>query len=120
MRGLADLADAEAVLTSQGKEPVGRLKVDVPIASGRNQVLPLLLSFAERHPQLRPIISFTDRGRRYLGSERVIFCASPAYLERCGRPQSADDLSNYDCVLYGKADGSTSPGASGKASKRAS
>jgi len=65
------------------------------------------LSFAERHPQLRPIISFTDRGRRYLGSERVIFCASPAYLERCGRPQSADDLSNYDCVLYGKADGST-------------
>jgi DNA-binding transcriptional LysR family regulator len=132
VRVLADLADAEAVLAAHGSEPVGRLKVDVPIAFGRIQVLPLLLRFAERHPQLRPNITFTDRfvdvieegvdvcvrigasdvsvnnlGRRYLGTERVVFCASPAYLERCGDPQSADDLSNYDCVLYGKADGST-------------
>lgn len=132
VRVLADLADAEAVLAAHGSEPVGRLKVDVPIAFGRIQVLPLLLSFAERYPHLRPNITFTDRfvdvieegvdvgvrigasqvwaeglGRRYLGTERVIFCASPAYLDRRGTPQSADDLCDYDCVLYGKADGST-------------
>jgi len=132
VRVLADLAEAEAVLAAHGAEPVGRLKVDVPIAFGRIQVLPLLLAFAERHPQLRPNITFNDRfvdvieegvdvgvrigasavaapglGRRYLGAERVIFCASPAYIERRGAPLSADDLANYDCVLYGKADGST-------------
>jgi len=132
VRVLADLADAEAVLAAHGSEPVGRLKVDVPVAFGRMQVMPLLLAFAERHPNLRPNISFTDRvvdvieegidvavriggsdigadglGHRHLGNERVIFCAAPSYLERRGTPRSADDLSGFDCILYGKADGST-------------
>jgi DNA-binding transcriptional LysR family regulator len=28
-------------------------------------------------------------------------------MHEAGAPLSADDLANYDCVLYGKADGST-------------
>jgi DNA-binding transcriptional LysR family regulator len=132
VRVLGDLADAEAVLAAHRSEIVGRLKVDVPIAFGRMQVLPLLLAFAGRHPAVRASITFTDRkvdiveegidvavrigtsetqaanlGHRLLGSERVIFCAAPAYLDRRGTPGSADDLGAFDCILYGRADGST-------------
>ena len=132
VRVLGDLADAEAVLASHRSEIVGRLKVDVPIAFGRMQAMPLLLAFAERHPNVRPNITFTDRkidiveegvdvairigasepwpdnlGHRYLGSERVIRCAAPAYLARRGTPASVDDLEAFDCILYGRGDGST-------------
>lgn len=132
VRVLADLADAEAVLAAHRSDVVGRLKVDVPVAFGRMQAMPLLLDFAQRHPALRPRVTFTDRvidiveegvdvairigaseswpdnlGHRYLGRERVIFCAAPAYLARHGTPRSADDLARFDCILYGRADGST-------------
>lgn len=131
VRVLGDLADAEAVLAAHRSEIVGRLKVDVPIAFGRMQAMPLLLAFAERHPNLRPSITFTDRkidiveegvdvairigasepwadnlGHRHLGSERVIFCAAPAYLERRHTPTTAHELSGLDCIVYGRSDGS--------------
>ncbi|MDF3838700.1 LysR family transcriptional regulator [Cupriavidus basilensis] len=133
IRVLADLEEAETVLAAQNAEPAGRLRVDLPASFGRLQVLPLLLRFAEQHPGLRPHISFTDRfvdlvdegidvavriggpdawpaalGHRHLGTERLIFCASPAYLERAGMPQSGD-FTQHACVVYGKADGSTAP-----------
>lgn len=134
VRVLADLADAEAMLAADRSEILGRLKVDVPIAFGRMQVMPLLLDFARRYPKLRPVITFTDRlvdlveervdvavrigsaaawpdilGRRRLGSERVIICAAPGFLAQHGPLRSADDLSMVDCILYGRADGTTAP-----------
>ncbi|CAB3931760.1 LysR family transcriptional regulator [Achromobacter insolitus] len=130
VRVLAELQDAEAVLAAERQEPAGRLRVDLPATFGRRVALPLLLQFAQRHPQLRPQVSFTDRfvdladegidvavriggpqrwapglGHRYLGSERVVFCASPQYLARRGVPQTADDLMRHDAVAYGRADG---------------
>lgn len=131
-RVLGDLADAEAVLAAQRSEIVGRLKLDVPVAFGRMQVMPVLLAFAEQHPGVRPVVTFTDRvvdiieesvdvairiggsevwadnlGHRYLGRERVIFCAAPGYLARRGAPASVEALTALDCILYGRADGST-------------
>lgn len=130
VRVLAELQDAEAVLAAERQEPAGRLRVDLPATFGRRVALPLLLHFAQRHPQLRPQVSFTDRfvdladegidvavriggpqrwapglGHRYLGSERVVFCASPQYLVRRGVPQTADDLMRHDAVAYGRPDG---------------
>lgn len=132
VRVLAELADAEGVLAAHNAEPVGRLKVDLPIAFGRLHVMPLLLDFAARHPQIRPYVTFTDRfvdivedgidiavrigasdlwpaalGHRYLGTERLTLVTSPAYLACAGTPASDAALSRYDCILYGKPDGST-------------
>jgi DNA-binding transcriptional LysR family regulator len=134
LRVLAELAEAEAVLAAQGSAPIGRIKVDVPIAFGRLRVLPLLLRLAERHPGLRPHVTFTDRyvdlieegidvavrighgeprreglGERLLGSERRIFCAAPAYLRRHGVPRDRAALLQADRILYGRSDGSVSP-----------
>lgn len=134
VRVLAELEEAEAVLATHRSEPVGRLRLDAPAAFGRLQVWPLLLQYVGQHPHLRPHVSFTDRfidlidegidvavriggpdhwpatlGHRYLGSERLIFCATPNYLLRYGTPASVTDLLRHDAILYGKADGSTSP-----------
>ncbi|ONG49501.1 LysR family transcriptional regulator [Pseudoroseomonas deserti] len=130
---LAELAEAEAVLAAQASEPVGRVKLDVPIAFGRLRVMPLLLRLAERHPALRPHVTFTDRyvdvleegidvavrigqaqglsdglARRHLGSEHRIFCAAPAYLARRGVPGNRRDLLAADRILYGRSDGTAS------------
>lgn len=133
-RVLTDLAEAESVLAAQRMEPTGHLRLDVPAAFGRMKVVPLLLPFFEQHPNLRPHLSFTDRfvdivdegidvavrigganiwpdalGHRYLGAERLSLCASPAYLQQHGSPQSAAELDQHDAIVYGRADGSTSP-----------
>ncbi|WP_340613308.1 LysR family transcriptional regulator [Xenorhabdus thailandensis] len=134
VRVLTDLKEAEIVLSTQFREPVGRLRLDVPEAFGRLHVLPLLLQFTEQHPYLLPHVSFTDRfvdlinegidvavriggaeqwpaslGHSYLGRERLVFCASLDYLAKYGTPTSVSELLSHDSVLYGKADGSTSP-----------
>lgn len=131
---LANLEEAEATLAAQRIEPMGRLRLDLPAAFGRMKVLPLLLQFVEQHPALRPHVSFSDRfvdvieegidvavriggpdhwpaalGHRYLGTERTAFCAAPAYLSKRGTPTSEADLAQHDAIVYGKADGSTSP-----------
>jgi DNA-binding transcriptional LysR family regulator len=133
VRVLADLAEAEAVLAAQGSEPVGRIKVDVPIAFGRIRVLPLLLRLAERYQALRPHVTFTDRyvdiledgvdvavrigqsqgraeglGHRHIGTEHRIFCAAPAYLARSGIPGNREQLLEADRILYGRSDGTVS------------
>lgn len=134
VRILSDLQEAEAVLAAQRSEPVGRLRMDLPATFGRMRVWPLMVQLMQQHPHLRPHVSFSDRftdlldegidvavriggperwpaavGHRYLGSERLIFCAAPAYLAQHGTPQSSADLARHDAVLYGKADGTSSP-----------
>lgn len=134
VRILTELEDAETALASQRIEPAGPLRIDVPATFGRLHVLPLVLAFAEQHPKLRPRLTFTDRfvdileegidlavriggpqawpaglAHRYLGTERVVFCAAPAYLERHGTPRGFEDLASHACILFGRGDGSTSP-----------
>jgi DNA-binding transcriptional LysR family regulator len=97
-------------------------------------VLPVILDFARQYPLLLPYISFSDSfvdpvdqgvdilvriggsdiwpealGRRYLGAQRLIYCASPAYLAGRGTPKSEADLQQHDYVLYGQTDGMVTP-----------
>lgn len=131
VRVLGELEAAEQVLAAEQLEPVGSLRVDVPAMFGRLKVMPLLLEFAQRHAAVQARVSFTDRfvdvaeegidvavrigggaampaglGQRLLGRERLVFCASPGYLARRGRPDSALALAGHDAVAYGRADGS--------------
>lgn len=133
-RVLEDIESAERVLAADAAEPSGRLRLDLPATFGRRKVMPLLMEFAAAHPAVRPHLSFTDRfvdmveegidvtvriggadiwpanlGHRFLGAERLIFCASPAYLERKGVPGTLSELALHDPITYGRADGTTSP-----------
>ncbi|WP_079201071.1 LysR family transcriptional regulator [Pseudomonas sp. CC6-YY-74] len=133
-RVLADLEESELALHAEFFEPRGRIRIDLPASYGRMHVLPVVLQFVKQHPLLMPHISFTDSfvdpadqgidilvriggsdvwpaslGHRYLGAERLIYCAAPEYLSRRGTPASEAELEQHDCVLYGHSDGQVNP-----------
>lgn len=132
---LGDLEEAEQVLRSEGSQPVGKLRIDLPASYGKLMVMPALFAFLQRHPGVRPQISFTDRfvdlaedgidvsvriggsdiwpahlGHRYLGTERRVFCCAPAYLVEHGPiTDTVEGLDDVDALLYRRADGTPSP-----------
>lgn len=131
---LAELEEVELAIIAEDSEPQGRVRIDLPASYGRLHVLPLLLDFAAKHPKLQPHISFSDHfidpiqegidivvriggpdtwpamlGHRFIGSQQLVFCAAPSYLAIFGTPQSAQDLDNHQCVVYGQGDGMVSP-----------
>lgn len=121
-RVFAELAAAEETLRLGKERPTGRLCVDVPGSFGRHILLPRLPEFLARYPGIELDLRFNERvvdliregvdlavrageitdpnlvAHRISGS-RWITCASPAYLERHGRPQSIEDLAGH--VLIG-------------------
>ncbi len=134
VRVLGELADAETLLAAHGAEPVGRIKIDMPVTFGRRRVMPILLRFLEAHPGLRAHLTFTDRkidiieegvdvavrigasqilaeglASRHIGTERIIFCAAPAFLDRHGMPADIEALMLLPGIPYGRSDGSISP-----------
>jgi DNA-binding transcriptional LysR family regulator len=131
---LSDLEEVEIALTSTQTEPQGKVRIDLPASYGRLHVLPLILEFMKQHPRLSPHVSFSDRyvdpvhenidivvriggsdawpasiGHRYFGTQKLIFCAAPDYLERYGQPASEADLERHLCVGYGLNDGMAIP-----------
>ena len=131
-RVLADIEEAELALNDEHQTPCGKLRIDLPATFGRLHGLPAVLDFAARHPRLQPHITLSDRfvdlvedaidivvriggpqtwqpgiEHRYLGSQRLVFCAAPAYLARHGTPHDLQQLQAQGCVLYACADGST-------------
>ncbi|PWC19323.1 LysR family transcriptional regulator [Brenneria roseae subsp. roseae] len=131
---LEALTETEATLAAQRREPMGTVRVALPASFGRIRVMPVLLRFSVQYPDVRPHLTFSDRfvdfseegidlavriggpsnfppslAQRYLGSERLIFCAAPGYLERCGIPATIEQLQEHDCIAYGRPDGTPSP-----------
>ncbi len=129
-RILADLEEVETQIGAEYVEPTGRVRIDLPASFGQLHALPVILAFIADHQLLMPHISMSDHfvdlveeridivvriggpntwpnalGHRFLGAERLIFCAAPAYLARKGTPQTDTDLDQHDCVVYGRTDG---------------
>jgi LysR family transcriptional regulator, regulator for bpeEF and oprC len=120
-RVFEELAAAEETLRRGREQPTGRLRVDVGGAFGRHILLPALPEFLARYPgielELRlneRIVDLVKEGvdlavrggevtdpnlvARHAARSRWIFCASPAYLARRGRPQSAADLARHTLI----------------------
>ncbi len=120
-RVFAELAAAEETLRRGKEQPTGRLRVDVPGSFGRHILLPALPDFFVRYPGIDLDLRFNERvvdlvrenvdlavragtvtdpnlvALRISGS-RWITCASPAYLERHGRPQTIEDLAGHSLI----------------------
>lgn len=125
-RLLAELGETEAALDAGQREPAGRLRISVPVLFGRQCVAPVMRRLVERHPRLEIDVSFSDRvadlvndgfdiavrigeladtsalvGRK-LGVQRMGICASPAYLDRHGRPAGLDALASHVGIAYSR------------------
>jgi len=118
---LAGVEDAEAFASGRSGQPQGTLRVTAPTSFGRMHVAPHLARFIEMHAELVVNIVLSDEFTdivaegfdlairigelddsslvaRKLVPVRRILCASPAYIERYGIPETVDDLSRHVCL----------------------
>jgi DNA-binding transcriptional LysR family regulator len=120
---LGEVEAAQAALMSSNTALHGRLRIDMPVAFGRNAILPLLVGIAEANPGLSLDLTFSDATSdllqddvdlairfgalkdsshliaRHLADQDRVICAAPVYLARHGRPQSLGDVKHHRCVV---------------------
>jgi len=120
---LANIADAENDVTAAIQAPRGRVRVDMPGVVGRAIVVPRLVEFEARFPDVEVVLGLSDRPAdliyegidcairsgeladstlvaRSLGHLVWVTCASPQYLGRFGEPKSVEALSAHRVVNY--------------------
>ncbi|BBP72413.1 transcriptional regulator [Pseudomonas sp. Seg1] len=130
---LSHMDEIEGLFRQDEASLTGRIRVDMPNILARRVVMPRLPQFIDRHPNLEMEISSTDRRvdllsegfdcvlrvgaqpdqsvvARHLCDVNMINCASPAYLERYGVPQTLEDLAQHLLVHYVGVLGSRSEG----------
>jgi len=123
VRLLHELEEAESSLSQATVNPKGRLRVDVPGSIGRRIIVPALADFFGRYPEIELEIGCNDRPvdlleegvdcvirggelqdstlvARRVGSLKFLTCASPAYLEKHGMPQTPADIERHFGVHY--------------------
>lgn len=121
---LAEAETADALAADQLGEPRGRLRVTMPVHFGRRCVAPVLLRLVQQYPALELDLSFNDRFvdlaegdydiairtgsledkagviARRVARQRMIVCASPAYLNVHGYPTTVDTLGQHQAIVY--------------------
>ncbi len=117
-----DVDDASQAAALETK-PQGSLCIATTAAFGRYVLAPLMPDFKENYPDIDIELISTDRNvdhrregvdvsirieaqlndqliARKIASLPFIFCASPAYLERAGIPESPEELSQHACLVF--------------------
>jgi LysR family transcriptional regulator, regulator for bpeEF and oprC len=123
VRILAEVADAESSLSSKRDNPTGTVRVDTSGTLARALLLPALDDFYRKFPGIDVRLGLADRNidliqdgvdcvirmgaldesslvARRIGDARIVTCASPAYLERNGVPDTLEDLERHHAVNY--------------------
>ncbi|WP_437282139.1 LysR family transcriptional regulator [Sorangium sp. So ce375] len=123
VRIVEELGEATEAIARASKKPVGLLRVDTPVALGRDVIAPSLPRFAARYPDVRINLTLRDQFvdpvaegldllvrigplgdsslvARRLGASRILHCAAPSYVARRGAPATPADLARHDCVGY--------------------
>jgi DNA-binding transcriptional LysR family regulator len=120
---LGELDGAQKSLATGRSNPVGRVRIDLPAAFGRKHVMPILIELSLVHAALDFAVMFSERTidvvdegadlvvrignldddsdlvARQLGTQKLVICASPLYVQTHGQPQDAADLSTRDCIV---------------------
>lgn len=120
---LAQEDAARAALGHGGAEVSGKLRFAASSTFAQLYIAPLLPEFLDRYPGVRLELKFSDtqvnlieggfdlalrnfaiadsnlRARK-LADDKRILCASPAYLERHGTPETPDDLVDHQLLVF--------------------
>lgn len=118
-----ELELANQAVNTANDEPRGRLCIASTAAFARHILSPLLPGFNQRYPQISIELITTDRRvdhiketvdvsiriktalepgliARRIACVPSIFCASPDYLNRAGRPTTPEQLREHDCLVF--------------------
>lgn len=130
---LDELEEVESRIRSNMETPIGTIKLAAPLSFGMQYLGPAIASYLEKYPNVEiktylsdRRINLVDEGydlsirsgqledssliAKKLMSCRRVFCASPEYFEKHGKPQTPNDLKNHNCMSYlNLADGKAWP-----------
>ena len=122
---LDDLDDADQAVAALQNEPRGLLKINAPMSFGVSHAAPAVADFMARYPELKVALILNDRfvdpyeegfdvtlrigaledsslAARKLAQIEMGLYASPAYIERHGRPRGPEDLKSHAILHYGR------------------
>lgn len=122
-RILAEIDDAEAALGRQQQTPGGLINVTAPVRFGEMHVAPAINAYLQHYPSVRIRLLLLDRTidlldegidvairiapltdssliARPIGQIREVVCASPALLQKLGRPERPEALRELPCVRF--------------------
>jgi DNA-binding transcriptional LysR family regulator len=125
-RAIEEINEAELEARGAGAGLSGRLRVSAATTFARLHVVPHLPAFLKANPDLEIDVILDDRVidlvaegvdmalrmgelpdsaavARKLASSRRSVIATPAYLERCGIPQSPAELGSHQALIYSQA-----------------
>ena len=125
-QSLASIEEATTLASESRSMPTGLLRVTSPTDFAVNYLQPWINDFLRLYSDVQIELEVTDRYvdlieeridiafrsgelkdssliARRIGPKQSIFCASPEYLDKAGRPNSLDDLSQHDCVIMGRS-----------------
>ncbi|SEO55892.1 LysR family transcriptional regulator [Aquisalimonas asiatica] len=123
IRILEEVAEADALASEDALKPRGRLRVNAPVSFGLRRLQRLIPDYLKAYPEVRLDISLHDRRvalveegydlvirigalqdsslvARWIGSSRMILCASPAYLRGAPPLDTPGDLARHNCLYY--------------------
>jgi DNA-binding transcriptional LysR family regulator len=123
LRILAQMEEAERAAGDLNTEPRGLLRVAASVSFGMRYLAPMIADYLALYPDVSVELSVDDRYvdlveqrldlairighlsdssliARKLGSVATVLCASPAYLEANGAPQTPRELAAHNCLVY--------------------
>jgi DNA-binding transcriptional LysR family regulator len=122
---LEEVAEAESMAASVSGIPRGTLRVTAPSWAATRTMLEMVAAYRQRYPEVLVDLSFEDRFvdlvaegydlalrattdplpagliARPLRSMPFVIGGSAEYLQRCGVPQTPEDLAQHDCIMIG-------------------
>lgn len=127
VRVLADFEELDQSVAEQEAALEGRLRLALPLSFGLCHLSPAIEEFARANPGLELQLDFSDRlvdlveggfdlairiaqlgdsslQARRICPVRLLYCASPEYISRNGRPQTPDDLKQHQFLRYDAGD----------------
>ncbi|NYE24877.1 LysR family transcriptional regulator [Pigmentiphaga litoralis] len=124
---LADIEEMELYFQRTRVKPSGLLRINAPMGFGRQYIAPVVSAFAKLHRDIDVQLALTDRPvglndddfdiairfgelpdarviARKIAPNRRLLCASPAYLNLRGRPETPQDLLDHQCIVLRQND----------------